>query len=1250
MPRVRSFVDQAHRLFSALGRILAPLGLVFLFSVVGAQAKQPAVTVDFYVPNADISTTTLQEAKKVARSSEPEERRKAIEFFAWQASKYADTAKDEIVSALNDPDASVRSEAAVAFKNLKSLNRLEVEGRLYLLWHRDRFAAALASAYRGIVNQGVADELLAGLRRGEPFSDDAAGGFAILGSSAAALVQNDLVGLIGSQDGALSCNALMVLAKTRSAPASLVKPMREWIQKGRYCDWQAAAVLGSIGPPAAEAVPDLVNRIRGKAGECCSWDAQYLVSIGTASIPALLSVAREKDEYRRAWASWTLAQLAGDPGVPLDTLDRALCDPSSEVVFRTKDGLGRVGGKNGRLAQLFDVRRQEFRSKTCQGSYRPPAAAVPRVALPPLDESALERDIVPELIRQLDGPNRQEALRTLSELGPYAASAVPVLLQDLPKAGTDDRRAIARMLGSIGAEPERAVPALVELLKDSDSWTSNGAFESLALFGNEARQAIPSMLGMLKAGKVNRYSEENFAALRGPAARAAIPYYRRLSTDEDEGKASRGIRMMLLIATTDTVARKAALAEARRGSSIRRCLIAGELLQGLGDMPEIKDLPSFSDAFCRKYLEGQQGFIQSMSRLPGEQQRDSYPRLKIRLSLTKRTFFVGEPIEVTPDIQGWPEPSEKYPRPSFYRDGEGGGGDGLDLIPEIRTSSGALVDAGGASDIMFGEFRGRRRGAAVSWRMGNMMANGIVLPRPGSTYTIGRPATVFIRSPGIYTLSFPETLAHIEDSTGPLNVVSADPIIDVKVIRASDAFITETLREIEIDLASSDAMVRGWATERLRNLNHERAIPVLLRCLEDEYRNVLVPAIFGLLEFSPPQSVAREIRKAIAQGLPTRPTQMTWYAEILARTEHGWPGTDARSRIQVDADSAKWQLLLERRQAKALESGPLTAEEAMEGLSNGLISPKIQGACDAAWNGLFAATNDRQFQVAGQIIEKCGSKKSSSILWKIARSDKFDSIARSSASRKLYDLGDKEALHFILADMGSPHPVLDHTIGSLPIIKADPEAVADIVMRKLASDDAMQTRFAATLLWGIDAGIEKGINLPLDPEKLRATLLACRETACDSVTWGHVARYLSSRSPKDGLAIVEAMLLRCGQDRFAGCTGPIQILATLPSDVGGPLVRKMLNSSDKRTSVDMLRELASAPNKQGKPYFRDILALFEKNPSDEARGYAAVALQRASGLPPSGFPSINGYAAIDAETASRCVPRWEAWLKANGGK
>ena len=317
-------------------------------------ADEPSVRM--YQIGADISSSTIRQAREAALSTEVENRRQAMEFFAWQAQKYANLASPEILKGLQDEDSIVRAQAAIALKSLKQLNQQEVEALLAELWKRDPLAAALASVYKDIRTERVARALLEGLRLPEPLCGWAGFSFQKLGAGGH-FVQEDLIRLIDDADSSISCNAMMALSYTPAPPARLVPRMIAMVKENHDCAGWAMAVLGAIGPAAAAAVPLMISRIHGERGQSNSWEGQYLVGIGTPAIPALLSMAQESNEFRRGDAVLSLGRLA-----PLDEraeqrVFEALDESSHEVAGRAASGLGmRVPGPTNRIARRLFAR------------------------------------------------------------------------------------------------------------------------------------------------------------------------------------------------------------------------------------------------------------------------------------------------------------------------------------------------------------------------------------------------------------------------------------------------------------------------------------------------------------------------------------------------------------------------------------------------------------------------------------------------------------------------------------------------------------------------------------------------------------------------------------------------------------------------------------------------------------------------------------------------------------------------------
>ncbi len=532
--------------------------------------------------------------------------------------------------------------------------------------------------------------------------------------------------------------------------------------------------------------------------------------------------------------------------------------------------------------------------------------------------------------------------------------------------------------------------------------------------------------------------------------------------------------------------------------------------------------------------------------------------------------------------------------------------------------------------------------------MANMMMNGFVSPPPGSSYTLGKPATVFIRLPGKYRLVIPETDVHIGISTGPVVTVSADPIY-VTVVPPNEAFISRTLSEIEHDMGSSDVMTRGWATERLRNLPNVQAVPLLVNALEDDYKNVLEPAIHGLLEYPDPKIVAREIHRAIDAGRPTRPAAMRWYADVLARTEYGWPSDDARSAQRVDAESERWRLLLEYRQKQVLAKRSLTPEETVKAFEDGLIQPSPK-ACETAFQQVLAHSGNReQLGAETAVIDKCGSAQFIPELWKLARAPGID---KQYVYAKLLELGQQEVLADALADMASDKPRMGPFSNEvyLAALKERPADAAKIIDKKLLSGNHEQADFAWRLLTSVTTPMPAPY-LPLDWARIRSFLLAAKPLD-ENVCMG-VADYFAWYAPKEARDLAQGVLDQLKQQGKPLNSSVARIFALLPASLGSPFVRAALQAKNPVEAAAMAEGLSMAtttlqfasnqPQSLANPtligYFPDLLAYFEKSSDPNGRRSAALAMKSISGLPE--FPPYT----IDPVSERRWISAWEDWAR-----
>ena len=919
-------------------------------------------------------------------------------------------------------------------------------------------------------------------------------------------------------------------------------------------------------------------------------------------------------------------------------------------------------------------------------------------AAQPLDEKALDREIIPDLIKQLDGPESRKVLRQLRRLGPYARpalleaadrqyipgllrrfdeshdreaiyelqdlgpdarTAVPELIRRLSTAKGDDRGLFLWTLGMIRSDATHVVPLLQEALKDDD--LVGASFRALAEFGEEAAPAFPEMIRALKEGRISAWNEKRIMEERGPFARVAAVHYRDLIRADDDGSPAHGLSMALLISSGDVVAIESAVAELQHGSARRRCRLARLLITRpevvTRILPIVTKLTERDDYACRGVLARELAHL-DRGALGAEYEAKTppLPRLQVRLEFSKSQYYAGEEILVTP-VPGGEKDRNLVGRSDSPADVFAAKWDGFPAL-QLQTATGAPV---------------QQCGAIPSVDVLNVMHNGRSYYPPSGPHAINQEGRFFVRTPGHYKVVIPETEVHLGVSTGPGIAIYGEPA-DLLVLPVTEQFITESLQEISTILADTDTghfMERERAAERLSNLTDPRAVPLLIRGLESFSK----PAMIGPLNFPDPSLVAQEIRRAIREGRPRDPWSMRLFGDVLARTEHGWPasGTWCRdalmiermwpvptgasfSQIQqpeVSASAERWRLLLEYRQKAALAKKKLTPEETIRALEDELVSPKTPGACETAWREVLARPRGRgrEHFRASSIVWKCSDRRFVAQLWKVARDKKYGANSRQTAYVKLRDLGEREWLTEVLADMDSPSPTLGSQWSSAyeAALKERPAEVGRILQGKLESGERAPALFAVKFLAFLGEARDENISVPLNVPAASNALLA--SPVYDETICGAFAHYLRHREPRAALALVREVLTRrkprAQPQRDAipyYWANPIGVLLDMPEEIGGPFVRELLRSDDPAQAAAMMSRLwgRAASNFEYnraslKRYFPDLLAYFQRTMDRENRSRAAKVLQKISNIPE------DGVIETDPAMESLLVKAWADW-------
>lgn len=291
----------------------------------------------------------------------------------------------------------------------------------------------------------------------------------------------------------------------------------------------ASRALGRIGRGAVEV---LIRTLQNGDPVFLQSVVDTLGLIGPSATPQLIESVQSKDEQTlvRQYATLALAKIGPDDRRVVPALIAALGDNKADIRRAAAEAIGNVGpsaaNASDRLINLASNHREEVLvrefSIAALARIAPQDEAVnaalvnavadgdPRIykaavaALVAVRSTTIGDNDVPALIRQLQSEvpgTRITAAQQLGECGPYAASAVPALIESL--AGNQNpvelRIAATRSLGLIGPDAESAVPELARALEDNNQRLSNAALVSLGRIGPQTR-TIPALLQSMRSG------------------------------------------------------------------------------------------------------------------------------------------------------------------------------------------------------------------------------------------------------------------------------------------------------------------------------------------------------------------------------------------------------------------------------------------------------------------------------------------------------------------------------------------------------------------------------------------------------------------------------------------------------------------------------------------------------------------------------------------------------------------------------
>jgi HEAT repeat protein len=272
------------------------------------------------------------------------------------------------------------------------------------------------------------------------------------------------------------------------------------------------------------------------------------------TVPALVAALQDPVPAVRYAAVTALLNLKWEMEQTLPPLLGRLKDPDLQVKSRTAIGLTQLDAKKypDALAAAQPVLLEAVKSSVPQ-TRSDAASALPRVSV---DKPDLAVEALVPLLSDAESPVRAAAIASLGQLGPAAASTLPVvtgfLADPVPNVATrvpravmqidpegglkvilaalknrdvHVRAAVAEGLGDAGRNSPEAVEALSSLLKDGQLEVRYRALISLSRVGKAAEPAMPNLIHVLGQDRVYllRATAAEVLGQLGPAAASATP-------------------------------------------------------------------------------------------------------------------------------------------------------------------------------------------------------------------------------------------------------------------------------------------------------------------------------------------------------------------------------------------------------------------------------------------------------------------------------------------------------------------------------------------------------------------------------------------------------------------------------------------------------------------------------------------------------------------------------------------------------
>ncbi len=314
---------------------------------------------------------------------------------------------------------------------------------------------------------------------------------------------------------------------------------------------QAARTLGDLGPAAAEAIPQLIERLNDHGSGVAREASRALASIGTAAIPALIEALREEDDTARWWAASAIEELGPEARDAVPALIESL-DNDERPVHNAPSALSAIGmSAIGPTLEVLKSPDSSMRARTAAAQTLGAIGPRANAAVPALIEALGDRrGRIITFSPETSYPAAIAAAHALGAIGPDAAQAIGPLVKLLADPNQSLSRSAIEALGGIGPSAVEATPALVALLNYEDHEVGVHVSRSLAQFGPAARDAAKPLVEFLlrldgeKEGARHEIVSEALIEIGRPAIAPLVASFARADVD-DKPRIIRALSMVV---------------------------------------------------------------------------------------------------------------------------------------------------------------------------------------------------------------------------------------------------------------------------------------------------------------------------------------------------------------------------------------------------------------------------------------------------------------------------------------------------------------------------------------------------------------------------------------------------------------------------------------------------------------------------------------------------------------------------------